>query len=67
MFGLSFTKLLLIVIAAAVLWYVYKGSKRREMRRANAQRPPQPVAETMVKCPVCGTYNPSGVTCTHRS
>ncbi|HEY4135769.1 MAG TPA: hypothetical protein VGO34_11200 [Alphaproteobacteria bacterium] len=67
MFGLSFAKLLLILLAAAVLWSVYKGAKRRELHRARAQRPPQPVAETMVKCPVCGTYNPSGVACTHRS
>jgi hypothetical protein len=69
MFGLSFPKLLLLVLAVAIVWYGYKAVRRRDERRmAETSRPPAgPAAETMVKCPVCGTYNPAGVVCTHRS
>lgn len=67
MFGLSFAKLLLLAAAAALLWYGFKLVRRRDQRRAEASRPAEKVAETLVKCPVCGTYNPPGVACTHGS
>jgi threonine/homoserine/homoserine lactone efflux protein len=69
MFGLSFTKLLVLAAVAAIVWYGFKAVRRRDERRAEAARPPknvQPATELMVKCPVCGTYNPTGVVCTHR-
>ena len=72
MFGLSFAKLLLLAVAAVLVWYGFKLMRRRDRRRAEAPRPAEKVAETpaaemMVKCEVCGTYNPAGVVCTHRS
>ena len=66
MFGLSFAKILLLAAAALLLWYGFKLMRRRDQRRAEAARPAEKVAETMVKCSVCGTYNPTGVVCTHR-
>lgn len=69
MFGLSFAKLLVLAAVAAILWYGFKAVLRRDQRRAEAAQPPKsvpPATELMVKCPVCGTYNPSGVVCTHR-
>ncbi len=70
MFGLSFAKLLLIALAAVALWYGFKLMRRRDQRRTEAARPAEKVpkfeGETMVKCSVCGTYNPTGVVCTHR-
>ena len=69
MFGLSFAKILLIAIVIAVVWYGLRLYREKEAARiAEAKRRDlQTGAEAMVKCPVCGAYNPAGVACSHRS
>lgn len=69
MFGLSLTKVLLIALVIAAVWYGLRAYRRHEAKRvAEAQRRDlRSGAESMVKCPVCGAYNPSGVPCSHRS
>jgi hypothetical protein len=70
MFGLSFSKLVLLAIIIAVVWYGYRYMQRIEavrrwlreelQRRQSAARPSQPVeAEDLVKCATCGDYVPS--------
>ena len=69
MFGLSVAKLLLVAAVIAAIWYGLRAYRAWEAKRLaeEKRRDRQTGAETMVKCPVCGTYNPAGVTCTHRS
>lgn len=69
MFGLSFAKILLIAIVIAAVWYGLRVFRQREAERiAEAKRRDlQTSSEAMVKCPVCGAYNPAGVRCSHRS
>lgn len=69
MFGLSFAKILLIAIVIAAVWYGLRAYRKREAERiAEAKRRDlRAGAEAMVKCPVCGAYNPAGVPCSHRS
>lgn len=69
MFGLSFAKILLIAVVIAVVWYGLRAYQRWDAQRiAEAKRRDlQSGAEAMVKCPVCGAYNPPGVPCSHRS
>jgi hypothetical protein len=69
MFGLSLPKLLLLAIVAAVVWYGLRAYRRWDEKRiAEAERRDlQAGSEPMVKCPVCGAYNPAGVPCSHRS
>lgn len=69
MLGLSFGKLVLLIIVILVVWYGYKYVARLEQirqalyrarRAAEAQRqggaPPRLKAEDMVKCRACGAY-----------
>lgn len=69
MFGLSLAKILLIVVAAAALWYGFRLVQRRNRARSVERPPaePPPAVETLVKCATCGAYNPPGVACTHRA
>ncbi len=69
MFGFSLTKLLLTVAIIAAIWYGFKylGRIDRARKRALKGRKDEPGsaptgAESLVKCPVCGTYvAPGGV------
>ena len=69
MFGLSFAKIVLIAVVIAVVWYGLRAYRRWDAERiAEARRRDlQSGSEAMVKCPVCGAYNPAGVPCSHRS
>lgn len=62
-------KLLLIAAAIAALWYGLRAYRRFEAKRVveARRRDLRSGAEAMVKCPVCGAYNPEGVACSHRS
>jgi uncharacterized protein len=68
MFGLSFTKLLVLAILILIVWYGFKYAARieavKQALRAEALRrrhdggvrpPPRPV-EDLVKCPRCGSF-----------
>ena len=69
MFGLSFTKLLLLAILVLIVWYGFKYAARVEAvkqvlradalrrRRGSGERPAaaRPV-EDLVKCPRCGSF-----------
>ena len=69
MFGLSLAKLLLLAAVIGAVWYGLRAYRAWDAKRlAEETRRDSPNgAQTMVQCPVCGTYNPAGVTCTHRS
>jgi hypothetical protein len=69
MFGLGLSKLLVLAAAIAAVWYGLRAYRRWDAKRvAEAQRRDlRSGAESMVKCPVCGAYNPAGVPCSHRS
>ena len=69
MFGLTLTKILLIALAIAAAWYGMRAYRRWDTARKaeQARRELNSGAESMVKCPVCGAYNPAGVPCPHRS
>ncbi len=68
MLGLSFTKLLVLAIVVAVVWYGFKYRARVEAIRRNLReeiarqraetRPRQPPRsiEDLVKCPKCGAF-----------
>lgn len=63
MFGFSLTKILLTVAIVALVWYGFKYLSRveRARRRALKGRKDEPGsapagAESLVQCPVCGTY-----------
>lgn len=68
MFGLSFTKLLLLAILILIVWYGFKYAARveavKQTLRAEAQRrrpsagvrPPARPVEDLVKCPRCGAF-----------
>jgi hypothetical protein len=71
MFGLSLSKLLVLLIVVGVVWYGFKYLKLREQQLARAARAaadqasrtarsagPEAVgpAEDLSKCPVCETY-----------
>ncbi len=76
MFGLSFTKVLLLVAVIAIVWFGWRWFQRWEKeRRAPAARqadrvgrdgsgaavPPKAAqAEDLVACPRCGTYVAAG-------
>ena len=68
MFGLSLAKILLIAALIAAAWYGLRAYRRWEAKRLAeaSRRDLNTGAETMVKCAVCGAYNPAGVACTHR-
>jgi hypothetical protein len=66
MFGLSLPKILLIALLVAALWYGLRAYRRYSQRVAEARRRElESGAESMVKCPVCGAYNPPGIPCSH--
>ncbi len=69
MFGLSLMKILLIAAAIAAVWYGLRAYRRWDAARVAeaARRDLRAGAESMVKCPVCGAYNPTGVACSHRA
>jgi len=68
MLGLSFTKLLVLAILVAVVWYGFKYSARVEAIRRNLReeiarrqaetrpRPPARSVEDLIKCPKCGAF-----------
>lgn len=68
MFGLSFTKLLLLAILILIVWYGFKYAARveavKQTLRAEAQRrhpgagvrPSARPVEDLVKCPRCGAF-----------
>ncbi len=63
MFGFSLTKLLVTVAIIAAIWYGFKYLSRidRVRKRALKDRKDEPDstpagAESLVQCPVCGTY-----------
>jgi hypothetical protein len=63
MFGLSFGKLLVLIVLIAVVWYGFKHVARTEKvrqeaakKRAPAAGPRRVEAEDMVKCGACGAY-----------
>lgn len=67
MFGLSFAKILFLAVVITVAWYGLRAYRRWDAARiAEAKRRDlQAGAESMVKCSVCGAYNPAGVPCSH--
>lgn len=69
MFGLTLTKILLIAAVIAAAWYGLRAYRRWDAQRlAEADRRNlRAGAEAMVKCAVCGAYNPAGIVCSHRS
>ena len=69
MFGLSFSKVMVLVAVVAVIWFGFRWFRRWEVeRRQRAQARSAPIqrpaesdgrqiqAEDMVACPRCGTY-----------
>ena len=48
------TKLLLLAIAVAAVWYGFKVFSRPSRRNAA----PSPTVERTIKCPQCGVYVP---------
>jgi uncharacterized protein len=65
MLGLSISKLALLILLVAVVWFGVKYLNRfdavrqalREERRRRGSRSPQPAdAEDLVKCSSCGAY-----------
>ena len=73
MLGLSFGKILLIVIVAVIAWRglrIYQQVQVRlaEQRRAGGAVPPgrgqaAAAATDLVACPRCGTFVPNGTVC----
>ncbi|MBL8707352.1 MAG: hypothetical protein JNM30_21060 [Rhodospirillales bacterium] len=70
MFGLSATKLLLLALVIAAVWYGYKhltgsdAAKDKVGAKPDADPVPgsEPGAiEDMVRCPACGAYRASGI------
>ena len=70
MFGLSLSKLILLALIVAIVWYGYRYMQRIEavrralrdelLRRQGAARQSPPAeAEDLVKCATCGAYVPS--------
>jgi hypothetical protein len=69
MLGLSFGKILLIVLVIVVAWRglrIYHQLQARLAER-DASRPPSgrptPRATDLVECPRCGTFVPNGTFC----
>jgi ribosomal protein L32 len=60
MFGFGFSKLLLLVIIVAVIWYGFKTIGRQDERRpgkaGGKRKHTADSIDKMDKCPVCGTY-----------
>jgi hypothetical protein len=63
MLGLSFSKLVVLIILIMVVWYGFKHFSRVDKVRRDAPRGKAPAggprrveAEDMTKCSVCGAY-----------
>jgi uncharacterized protein len=68
MFGISFSKVVVLVAVVAIVWFGYRWFQRWDKERREAERreaaqlgrqPPNPgvrSAEEMTACRVCGTY-----------
>ncbi|MFM2129802.1 MAG: hypothetical protein RL477_1348 [Pseudomonadota bacterium] len=63
MFGLSLSKILLIVLIAAALWYGYRWLKRSQEKQkaAEAARRDAVRGTDLAACPACGTYAAAGL------
>ncbi len=63
MFGLSLSKILLLVLVVAAVWYGFKWVKRMQVKRDAAGGPARPAAPgtDLSACPACGTYVAAGV------
>jgi len=67
-FGLGFSKLVVLVILIALVWYGFKYAARVEAIRRSVRdeaarrqarpgvRPPSRSVEDLVKCPQCGAF-----------
>jgi len=73
MFGVSFSKLLLLAVVVAAVWYGFKLLARPDSASKVAGRKPgkpvdeaaagegdRPAIEDMVRCPVCGAFQARG-------
>ena len=70
MFGISLTKLLVLIAIIAAVWYGFKAIGRLEKAqkaRVRVEKPAPPPksareegAQEMIQCPKCGSYVPSG-------
>ncbi|MGH6660831.1 MAG: hypothetical protein ACREB6_04780 [Rhodospirillales bacterium] len=70
MFGFSLTKLLFTAAVIVLIWYGFKWLRRVQDERERQDRERlkggstrahgDPDAETMIKCPTCGTYLAAG-------
>jgi len=66
MFGFSLTKLLFTAAVIVLIWYGFKWLRRvqderdrqdrERLKGGSTGRRGDPDAETMIKCPTCGTY-----------
>ena len=61
MFGFSLSKLIVVALVIAAVWYGYRLIARRNLRRAarDAEDTPRPAVEDMTGCPACGTFVPA--------
>lgn len=63
MFGMSLSKLLVIVLVAAAIWYGYKWLTRAASadRDGGRKGSDAPRASDLTACPACGTFVPAGL------
>lgn len=75
MFGLSFGKILVIVLVIVAAWRGMRLLKQVQDRLAEANQPPvghkaktraQAATTDLVECPRCGTFVPNGTICRSR-
>ena len=72
MFGFSLSKLLVIAVVIAAIWYFFKFVGRRNQavakRKATPRSPKNKLeVEDLVHCAVCGTYVQPGAASCERS
>ncbi|MQA65329.1 MAG: hypothetical protein GEU76_05430 [Alphaproteobacteria bacterium] len=58
MFGMSLSKLLVLALIIAAVWYGYKWLTRAgsATRGGGRKRSDAPRADDLIACPACGTY-----------
>lgn len=63
MFGMSLSKLLVLVLIVVGVWYGYKWLTRGASAKRNGGRRGSgtPQASDLTACPACGTYVPDGL------